>query len=128
MKEVYDRKKGDSREYSIGDKVWLKNHITTTRPSKKLGDKRYGPFVVEKKKDTLPYRLTLPRLGRKSTRIQQICSLPLTENPNPFQQQPTNTPTIINDVEEFESRKSLIPECLEENSNISQMERLSKPR
>jgi len=47
MKKFYDRKKSDSREYSIRDKVWLEGmNITTTRPSKKLGDKRYGPFVI----------------------------------------------------------------------------------
>jgi len=40
MKKFYDRKKGNAQEYSIGDKVWLEGkNITTTHPSKKLGDK-----------------------------------------------------------------------------------------
>src|SRR5882762_2967355 len=67
MKKFYNHKKSDSHEYSIGDKVWLEGtNITTTRPSKKLRDKRYGPFVIEKKEGQSAYRLTLLLLGRRS--------------------------------------------------------------
>ena len=40
MKRNYDRRKGPSREYKVGDKVWLEGtNISTDRPAKKLDDK-----------------------------------------------------------------------------------------
>ena len=45
MKRYYGRTRGVAKNYQVGDKVWLEGHnITTDRPSKKLEDKRYGPF------------------------------------------------------------------------------------
>ena len=40
MKCNYDRKKGETQEYKIGDKVWLEGtNITTDQPIKKLDRK-----------------------------------------------------------------------------------------
>jgi hypothetical protein len=66
MKRNYDKKKGDSREYAPGDKVWLEGtNITTDRPIKKLDDKRHGPFIVDKKVGESSYRLKLPATWKK---------------------------------------------------------------
>ena len=49
-------------EFQQGDLVWLKgDHIHTKRPSKKLNNKLYGPFPIEKAvhRDRA-YKLTLP--------------------------------------------------------------------
>jgi len=61
MKYYYDKKHGDTPEYQVGDKVWLDGkNLKTTAPSKKLADKKLGPFPVEAKVSELNYRLTLP--------------------------------------------------------------------
>ncbi|QRW08798.1 Transposon Ty3-G Gag-Pol polyprotein [Ceratobasidium sp. AG-Ba] len=47
----FHRSKEDTpkHEYKIGDKVWLVGqNITTRRPSKKLDNKKLGPFVISK--------------------------------------------------------------------------------
>ena len=97
MKKFYDRKRNDSCEYSIGDKVWLEGmNITTTRPSKKLGDKRYGPFVIEKKEGKSTYRLTLPPTWKKIHPVFNKSLLtPYKEPEFPSQQQPDKPPPII---------------------------------
>lgn len=61
MKKYYDRTRGQSWAYNIGDKVWLEGmNITTLRPMKKLGDKQYGPFKILEKVGPSSYRLRLP--------------------------------------------------------------------
>ncbi|KAL5507648.1 hypothetical protein ACEPAH_7104 [Sanghuangporus vaninii] len=50
MKRFYDRHAGKSMEYEAGSKVFLGGrNIKTTRPTKKMDDKWFGPFeIVEK--------------------------------------------------------------------------------
>ncbi|KAL5498856.1 hypothetical protein ACEPAH_1374 [Sanghuangporus vaninii] len=50
MKRFYDRHAGKSMEYEAGSKVFLDGrNIKTTRPTKKMDDKWFGPFeIVEK--------------------------------------------------------------------------------
>ena len=48
MKKHYDRKCNPVPGYKVGDKVWLDgSNIETNKPSKKLDDKHYGPYVIE---------------------------------------------------------------------------------
>ena len=45
MKKFYDQKRGPSKQYSKGDKVWLEaTKLKTDQPMKKLDDKRYSQF------------------------------------------------------------------------------------
>jgi hypothetical protein len=61
MKRQYDHKRRDSVKYKPGDKVYLEaTNISTTWPSRKLSDKRYGPFVILEKVGELAYKLKLP--------------------------------------------------------------------
>ena len=61
MKTFYDKKQADTRNYTKGDKVWLEgSNITTMQPSKKLGEKQYGPFKVLGKEGLTAYHLRLP--------------------------------------------------------------------
>jgi hypothetical protein len=49
-KRQYDKHTGPSIEYNPGDQVYLEvTNIKMNRPSKKLDDKRFGPFKVLKK-------------------------------------------------------------------------------
>jgi hypothetical protein len=61
MKDQYDKHARPSIEYSPGDKVYLEStNLKTNRPSKKLDDKRLGPFEVIKKVGPAAYKLKLP--------------------------------------------------------------------
>ena len=61
MARFYDLHKGEAPDYQIGDLVWLDGKdIKTDRPSKKLEDKRYGPFKIIKKISSSTYKLKLP--------------------------------------------------------------------
>jgi predicted aspartyl protease len=61
MKLHYDRHVQDVPPLEVGSKVWLEaKNITTTQPSKKLADKRLGPFEIIDRVGILNYRLKLP--------------------------------------------------------------------
>src|SRR5580700_9305660 len=61
MKESYDKHARPAIEYQPGDLVYLEStNIKTTRPSKKLGPKRFGPFKIVKKIRLAAYELELP--------------------------------------------------------------------
>jgi hypothetical protein len=61
MKDAHDKHARPSIEYSKGDQVYLEaTNIKTYRPSKKLDDKRFGPFKVIEKVGRASYKLDLP--------------------------------------------------------------------
>jgi hypothetical protein len=60
-----DRRRLAALDWSVGDKVWLNvKNITTKRPSKKLDQKRLGPFRISQKVSSHAYRLELPHVMR----------------------------------------------------------------
>ena len=61
MARFYDQNRGEAVSYQVGDKVWLDGKdIKSDRPSKKLDDKRYGPFKIIKIIGPNSYKLQLP--------------------------------------------------------------------
>lgn len=61
MARFYDRKRGTAPKYKVGDMVWLDaRDIKTDRPSKKLDDKRFGPYKITKVVGPNSYELKLP--------------------------------------------------------------------
>ena len=61
MKTAHDKRARKSIEYNKGDEVYLKaTNVKTDRPSKKLDDKRHGPFRVIQKIGESAYELGLP--------------------------------------------------------------------
>jgi hypothetical protein len=61
MARFYDQKRGTAASYKVGDMVWLDGKdLKTDRPSKKLEDKRYGPYKVTKVVGPNAYELKLP--------------------------------------------------------------------
>ena len=104
MKKYYNCKKGVAHKYQPGDKVMLEGiNITSDRPMKKLGDKRYGPFVVEKKVGQSAYKLKLPPHWRKIYPVfNEILLTPYWDPQFPSQQHdPPPPPDIIEGQEEF---------------------------
>jgi hypothetical protein len=61
MARYYDQHRSEAVTYKVGDKVWLDaRDLQTERPSKKLDDKRFGPFEVLEIVGPNAYKLRLP--------------------------------------------------------------------
>jgi hypothetical protein len=105
MKKHYDERKSPAREYKAGDKVLLEGtNIKTDRPMKKLDDKRYGPFEVEKKVGRGAYKLKLPKTWRNlHPTFNEYLLTPYKEPEFPTQQKESPPPPdIIDQVPEYE--------------------------
>src|ERR1700709_1732585 len=104
MKKYYDAKKGPSREYQEGQKVWLSGkNLRTDRPMAKLTDKRYGPFTILTKVGSSAYKLQLPKTASWA-RIHPVFNEsllhPYTSPHFASQTEPPPPPAIIVDNEE----------------------------
>ena len=105
MKRFHDRHARDRREYQPGDLVLLEaTNIRTDRPSRKLDDKRYGPFRVLAKVGTAAYKLKLDRSWKGIHPVFNECLLwPYT--PGVFASQrrpPPPPPDLVNGAKEQE--------------------------
>ena len=61
MKKQFDKKKQNSQGLKIGENMWLENkNIQLNRPSKKLDQKKYGPFRISKDIGLEAFQLELP--------------------------------------------------------------------
>src|SRR5882757_469166 len=66
MKRFYDRTKGKSLDYHIGEKVWLEGkNLKPLHPTKKFADKRYGPFKILGKIGKSSYKLDIPKTWKQ---------------------------------------------------------------
>ena len=62
MKRQFDKKRRNPQRLKVGDHVWLENkNIQSNRPSKKLDNKRYGPFRIAKDIGSGAFQLNLPK-------------------------------------------------------------------
>ena len=97
MKTFYDKKQVDAQDYKEGDKVWLEgSNITTMWPSKKLGEKRYGPFKVLRKEGLTAYQLKLPAMWKKIHPVfNEALLTPYRPPAYPQQQLPWPAPPVI---------------------------------
>src|SRR5882757_9575956 len=60
MKQFYDRTKGKSLDYTIGEKVWLEGkNLKPLCPTKKFTNKCYGPFEILGKIGKSSYKLDI---------------------------------------------------------------------
>ena len=61
MKCYADQMRGDAPEYQVGQKVWLETRdLNLERPSKKLAEKRIGPYLITEIISLNAVRLKLP--------------------------------------------------------------------
>ena len=61
MKKQFDKKRRNSQRLKVGDNMWLENkNIQSNQPSKKLDNKRYGPFKISKDIGSEVFQLELP--------------------------------------------------------------------
>ncbi len=86
-----DRFRGPTPHFEIGQKVWLNaKHVKTIRPTKKLDDKKIGPFEIIQKIGTHAYKLQLP----PSMRIHPVFHSSLLELYKPPTFNETDDPAI----------------------------------
>ena len=103
MKKQFDKKKRNPQGLKLGDHVWLENkNIYSNQPSKKLDNKRYGPFKILKNIGSGVFELELP----EGWMIHNVFNEDLlTQCVEPkFQGQhkdPAPPPMIINEEEEY---------------------------
>ena len=61
MKRYYDRHRNEAVHYHFGDLVWLEaTNMSSQGPSKKLDDRRLGPYAMDRQVGSSSYRLRLP--------------------------------------------------------------------
>ena len=103
-KHFYDRKRNPSIPYNPGDLVYVDStFINSTRPSKKLSDKRYGPFKIIEKIGKSSYKLDIPRSWLSSVHnvFPEVILTPHQPPSFPSQSLPPPPPPVIvdNDLE-----------------------------
>jgi len=70
MKKQFDKKRRNPQGLKVGDHVWLENiNIHLNQPSKKLDNKRYGPFKISKDIRSGAFELELSEGWISSMRI-----------------------------------------------------------
>jgi hypothetical protein len=117
MKCNYDRKKGESREYQIGDQVWLGGmNINSKQPIKKLDNKSHGPFNIVGKERESAYCLQPLKTWKKIHPVfnEKFLS-PFFPVQYPSQQLPKPAPPIIvQGFEEYEIDELMDPKFTRE--------------
>ena len=110
MKWFHDRKTHPPIKYKPGDLVLVEStNIRTERPSKKLDDKRFGPFKIEKKEGLTSYHLKLDKKWHNIHLVFHKCLLhPYHPGEYKSQQKPAPPPPeIVVDIEEYKIKQIL---------------------
>ena len=96
VKRFYDRSRNPSIEYKKGDQVWLEgSNIRTERPTKKLDNKRHGPFKIIEKIGKSAYRLNLPKTWRSIHPVfNEVLLTPYVAPAFPSQHKPAPPPPV----------------------------------
>jgi len=104
MQQMAERSHGVKyTPWKVGDKVWLSaKNLIVPIPKKKLGPKRYGPFLIKTVLSPITFTLQLPEQWRihptfHASELSSYCETDV-HGPN-FQEPP---PDIINEEEEYE--------------------------
>lgn len=96
MARYYDQNRQEAQVFKEGDKVWLEGKdIQSDRPSKKLDDKRYGPFKVIKVYPPNAYKLQLPPSMKIHPVFNTVKLRPYVEDPILERPQPIRPPPVI---------------------------------
>ena len=104
MARYYDQQRGVAVNYKVGDQVWLDGKdIQTNRPSKKLSDRRYGPFKVTKVVSPNAYQLQLPPTMKLHPVFHTVKLRPYFPDTIPGRKPPVRLPPVIEgDMPEWE--------------------------
>jgi hypothetical protein len=91
------------RTLAVDEKVWLSAaHLRTSRPSKKLDQKRIGPFRIVERIGLQAYRLELPTTMKIHDVFHVSLLEPAKQNVIPDRTQPPPLPVELESVTEYE--------------------------
>jgi hypothetical protein len=96
MKKYYDKYRSEAPDYQPGDLVYLEGtNLKSDRPTRKLDDRRFGPFKILRKVGERAYKLDLPRGWKKIHPVfHTILLRPYHPPASPLQQKPPPPPPI----------------------------------
>jgi hypothetical protein len=99
-----DARRTPAPDFKVGDKVYVKAaHFRTTRPSKKLSEKNFGPFEIIAKVGHASFTLRLPDQLRAVHPVFHVSQLePATPNTIPNRIQSPPPPIEVDDDIEYE--------------------------
>ncbi|QRW12539.1 Transposon Ty3-G Gag-Pol polyprotein [Ceratobasidium sp. AG-Ba] len=111
MKKIWDEAKASmelhrtlekpSKELKVGDKVWLLlTNLSSKRPTKKLDNRKGGPFTITEKISSHAYRLDLPKTIRVHNVFHINLLSPVTEDKDFHRKQVKPPPIITEEGEE----------------------------
>jgi len=96
MARYYDQNRQEAVLYKPGDMVWLDGKdIQTDRPSRKLADKRYGPYKVTKVVSPNAYQLAIPSSMKIHPVFNTVRLRPYHEDPILGRPSPKRPPPVI---------------------------------
>ena len=103
MKWEFDKKRRNPQGLKVGNHVWLENkNIQSNRLSKKLDNKRYGPFRISKDIGSEAFQLELPEGWAIHNVFNEDLLTRCVEPKFKGQhKEPAPPPTIINEEEEY---------------------------
>ena len=102
MKQHYDAYIKETRPFQVGDLVWLEaKNIRITR-TRKLADRRLGPFKVLECRSSLNYRLELPPTMRIHDVFHKDVLSPYMPDEIEGRKQPAPSPVVVDGDTEYE--------------------------
>lgn len=102
MREQYDRRVREAPKFQVGDRVWLEaTNIQVTR-TRKLANRRLGPFRIVRVISEVNYELELPRTMHVHPVFHVGLLTPFTPDTIEGRVQPPPPPVIVDGDEEFE--------------------------
>ena len=96
MSRFYDQNRKTATVYKVGDMVWLDGKdLKSDRPSKKLEDKRYGPYKITKVIGPNAYQLKLPPSMKIHPVFNTVKLIPYHKDTIPGRKPPSRPPPLI---------------------------------
>jgi len=107
IKRQFDKKRQNSQGLKVGDNMWLENkNIHSNRPSKKLDNKRYGPFKISKDIGSGAFQLKLLEGWAIHNMFNEDLLTRCVEPKFKGQhEKPASLPMIINEEEEYKVKE-----------------------
>ena len=104
MKRQFDKRRRNPQGLKVSNNVWLENkNIHSNQPSKKLDNRRYGPFRISKDIGLGAFQLKLPEGWMIHNVFNEDLLTRYVELKFKGQhEEPAPLPTIINEEEEYE--------------------------
>ena len=99
-----DRRRSPPPDLKIGDRIFVKaEYFRTTRPTKKLAEKYFGPYEIIAQAGTHSFTIRLPDSMRAVHPVFHVSMLePATPNEIPGRSEPPPPPIVIDGEPEFE--------------------------